>query len=186
MGKWIEIVARSLRALHLDSIRKQILVLAAAATLVPALVLIVMLSRRNQGSSGGPITPELRGVSAEAAWLINQWLDERLYDLRVAATSYAVSDNLVRVQGGGGSQALARLRDYVNSVRERSADCEALVLLDARGHVVTGSGGRMSSGSCLGMAISPRRESISGASNPVKETSNCSIVRSSTSSPSWV
>ena len=144
MGKWLEIIGRSLRALHLDSIRKQILVLAVAATLLPALALIVVLSRQSRGSLGDQIAPKLRGVSAETTWEVDQWLDQRLYDLRAAATSYAVSDNLARIQGSAGSQALARLRDYLNSVRERSAGCDALVLLDGRGRVVTGSGGRMS------------------------------------------
>jgi diguanylate cyclase (GGDEF)-like protein len=144
VGKWIEIVTRSQRALHLDSIRKQILVLAVAATLLPALALIVVLSRQSRGSLGDQIAPKLSGASAQAVLELDRWLDERLYDLRAAATSYAVSDNLARIQGSAGSQALARLRDYLNSVRERSADCEALVLLDARGRVVAGSGGRMS------------------------------------------
>ena len=144
MSNWNELVARPLRGLHLDNIRRQILVLAVSATLLPALVTIVVLSRQNRGSRGDQGAPELRGVSAEAAWGIDQWLAERLYDLRAATTSYAVSDNLARIPGSAGGQALARLRDYLNSVRERSADCEALVLLDARGRVVTGSGGRMS------------------------------------------
>src|SRR4029077_14522847 len=59
-------------------------------------------------------------------------------------SSYTVSENLTRVQGRAGAAALARLRDYLNSVRERSADCDALALLDARGHVAAGSGPRMS------------------------------------------
>jgi len=144
VSEWAEVIGQRLRALHLDSVRKQILVLAVSATLLPALAMIVVLSRQTRRSLGDQITHELRGVSAEAAWEIDQWLNERLYDLRVAATGYAVPENLARIQGSAGGQALGRLRDYLNSVRERSTDCEALVLLDARGHVVTGSGGRMS------------------------------------------
>ena len=144
MTSWQETVASRLRALHLDTIRRQVLVLAVAAAVVPALTILVLASRQHHGSPGDRVARELRGVSAEAAWEVGQWLDERLYDLRVAASSYTVSENLTRVQGRAGVAALARLRDYLNSVRERSADCEALVLLDARGHVVAGSGGRMS------------------------------------------
>jgi len=141
---WQETVARRLRALHLDTIRRQVLVLGVAAAVVPALVILAVASRQGGGSRSDRVARELRGVSAEAAWEVGQWLDERLYDLRVAASSYTVSENLTRVQGRAGPAALIRLRDYLNSVRERSADCEALVVLDARGHVVAGSGGRMS------------------------------------------
>ena len=144
MTSWQETVASRLRALHLDTIRRQVLVLAVAAAVVPALTILVLASRQRHGSPGDRVARELRGVSAEAASEVGQWLDERLYDLRVAASSYTVSENLTRVQGRAGVAALARLRDYLNSVRERSADCEALVLLDAHGHVVAGSGGRMS------------------------------------------
>ena len=144
MTPWQEAVARRLRALHMDSIRRQVLVLAVAAAVVPALTILVVSSRQSGGSRGDQVARELRGLAAEAAWDIGQWLDGRLYDLRVAASSYTVSENLTRVQGRAGAAALARLRDYLNSVRERSADCDALVLLDARGHVVAGSGARMS------------------------------------------
>ncbi|HYL54803.1 MAG TPA: diguanylate cyclase [Gemmatimonadales bacterium] len=144
MIAWQETVARRLRALHLDSIRRQVLVLGVAAAVVPALVILVVASRQGGGSRSDRVARDLRGVSAEAACEVGQWLDERLYDLRVAASSYTVSENLTRVQGRAGPAALIRLRDYLNSVRERSADCEALVVLDARGHVVAGSGGRMS------------------------------------------
>ncbi|HEV2749618.1 MAG TPA: diguanylate cyclase [Gemmatimonadales bacterium] len=144
MTPWQETVARRLRAMHLDSIRRQVLVLGVAAAVVPALTILVLASRQNHGSPGDRVARELRGVSAEAAWDVGQWLDERLHDLRVGASSYTVSENLSRVQGRAGAAALGRLRDYLNSVRERSADCDALVLLDARGHVVAGSGSRMS------------------------------------------
>lgn len=143
MTSWQETVASRLRALHLDTIRRQVLVLVVAAAVVPALTILVLASRQRHGSPGDRVARELRGVSAEAAWEVGQWLEERLYDLRVAASSYAVSENLSRVQGRAGAAALVRLRDYLNSVRERAADCDALVLLDARGHVVAASGGRM-------------------------------------------
>jgi len=128
----------------MDSIRRQVLVLAVAAAVVPALTILVVSSRQSRGSRGDQVARELRGLSSEAAWDIGQWLDGRLYDLRVAASSYTVSENLTRVQGRAGAAALARLRDYLNAVRERSVDCDALVLLDAHGRVVAGSGGRMS------------------------------------------
>jgi len=141
---WTEAIGRPLRALHLDSLKKQVLVLAAAAAFLPALAMLVVAARRNRGSLDQEIAPVLRGASAEASWRIDRWLAERLDDLRVVATSYAVTDNLPRLQGRGAAEALGRLKDYLNSARERSSDCEALVLLDPHGKVVTASGGRMS------------------------------------------
>src|SRR2546422_2038041 len=119
------------------------LVFAVVATLVPALALTVVSSRRSRRSIGDQVAQELRGTSAEAAWEIDQWLSDRLRDLRVAATAYAVAENLTRIQGSGGA-AVGRLRDYLNSVRERCPECDGLLIVDERGGLVTSSGGRMS------------------------------------------
>ena len=143
MTTWQDTIARRLRALHLDTIRNQMLVFAVVATLVPALAVTVVSRRQNRPPSiGDQVAPELRGASADAAWDIDQWLSDRLRDLRVAATAYAVAENLARTQGS--AEAVGRLRDYLNSVRERCPDCEGLLVLDARGRFVTSSGGRMS------------------------------------------
>src|SRR5438132_13630777 len=98
------------------------LVFAVAATLVPALALTVVSSRKSQGSIGDQIAQEQRGTSTEAAWEIDQWLGDRLRDLRVAATAYAVAENLVRAQAN--AEAVGRLREYLNSVRERCSGSE--------------------------------------------------------------
>ena len=143
MTTWQDTIARRLRAVHLDTIRNQMLVFAVVATLVPALAVTVVSHRQNRPPSiGDQVAPELRGASADAAWDIDQWLSDRLRDLRVAATAYAVAENLARTQGS--AEAVGRLRDYLNSVRERCPDCEGLLVLDARGRFVTSSGGRMS------------------------------------------
>ena len=142
MTVWQETIARRLRALHLDTIRNQMLVFAVVVTLVPALAVTVASRRQNRQGIGDQVALELHGTSADAAWDIDQWLGDRLRDLRVAATAYAVSENLTRMQGN--AEALGRLRDYLNSVRERCPDCDALLVLDVRGRFVTSSGSRMS------------------------------------------
>ena len=142
MRVWQETIARRLRALHLDTIRNQMLVFAVVATLVPALAVTVASHRQDRPSIGDQVAPELRAASADAAWDIDQWLNDRLRDLRVAATAYAAAENLARIQGN--AAALVRLREYLNSVRERCSDCDALLVVDARGRFVTSSGGRMS------------------------------------------
>src|SRR5687767_3850729 len=65
------------------------------------------------------------------------WLKERLYDLRVFASSYEVSENLAAKKGP--SSARTRLSDYLNSVRERFSDYEELVVVDATGRMVASS-----------------------------------------------
>jgi diguanylate cyclase (GGDEF)-like protein len=120
------------------------LVFAVVATLVPTLVVTVVSSRQSRRSIGDQIAQELRATSTQAAWEIDQWLSDRLRDLRVAATAYAVPENLARIQGSGGGEALSRLREYLNSVRDRCPDCDALLVVDGRGRFVTSSGGRMS------------------------------------------
>src|SRR5882762_171054 len=141
---WQETIARRLREFHLDSIRNQMLVFAVVATLVPTLVVTVASSRQSRRSIGDQIGQELHGTSTQAAWEIDQWLSDRLRDLRVAATAYAVPENLARIQGSGGGEALNRLREYLNSVRDRCPDCDALLVVDGRGRFATSSGGRMS------------------------------------------
>jgi len=138
---WQETIARRLREFHLDSIRNQMLVFAVVATILPALALTVASSRQDRRSIGDEIAQELRGTSAEAAWEIDQWLSDRLRELRVAATAYAVAENLVRAQANG--EAVGRLREYLNSVRERCSDCEALLVVEGHGRFVASSGGRM-------------------------------------------
>jgi len=140
---WQETIARRLREFHLDSIKNQMLVFAVAATLVPTLVMTVVWSRQSRRSIGDQIAQELRGTSTQAAWEIDQWQSDRLRDLRVAATAYAVPENLARIQGNAGGEAVSRLREYLNSVRERCPDCDALLVVDGRGRFVAGSGGRM-------------------------------------------
>src|SRR5437773_621345 len=138
---WAETIARRLRAFHLDSIRNQMLVFAVVATILPALALTVASSRQDRRSIVDEIAQELRGTSAEAAWEIDQWHSDRLRDLRVAATAYAVAENLVRAQAN--VEAVGRLREYLNSVRERCSDCEALLVVEGHGRFVASSGGRM-------------------------------------------
>src|SRR5213083_3774121 len=139
---WAETIARRLRALHLDTIRNQMLVFAVVATLGPALAVTVASHRQNRPGIGDQVALELHGTSADAAWEIDQWLGDRLRDLRVAATAYAVAENLVRSQSN--AEAVSRLRDYLNSVRERCSDCEALLVVEGHGRFVASSGGRMS------------------------------------------
>jgi diguanylate cyclase (GGDEF)-like protein len=141
---WEQLIARPLRAVRLDSVGTKLLVLAVLATLIPSLVTLATY-RPTQASPTETIAQQLRGASAATARDVAQWLSERLGELRAAASSRVLTENLARVRSGSeGGEALGRLRDYLGSVRERLTGYEALGVIDARGRVVTSTTGRTS------------------------------------------
>jgi diguanylate cyclase (GGDEF)-like protein len=142
---WEQRAARVLRVLRLESIRGKILVFAVFATLIPSLATAWISYVQNQRALTEKIAENLQGASSQAAREVDLWLKERLYDLRVFASSYEVSENLERLARARGAAArprppLARLTDYLNSVRERFSDFEELSVLDAPGRLVVRSG----------------------------------------------
>ena len=141
MTDWGERIARPLRALHLDSIRNKILALAVLATLIPTLATTVVSYGRNRRALSEKVDQELRSTSSETARVLDQWLDERLDDLRVSASSYILSENVGRT-GNSADRAVTRLRDYLTSARERFPSFETLLIIDATGHALASSGGR--------------------------------------------
>jgi diguanylate cyclase (GGDEF)-like protein len=140
LSDWIEIIARPFRSLHLDTVRSKILVFAVVTALLPMLATTVLSYRQARELLADKIDRDVRTASDETARELAQWLDGRLVELRAATGSYVISDNLSRIQGNGGGQALGRVRDYLASVRERSPDYEALFVVDAHGRVATSSG----------------------------------------------
>jgi len=140
---WEQTVSKGLRALGLESIRNKLLAFAVLATLIPSLSTVWVSYVHSQRSLTEKITGEQHSLSAQAARELDLWLKERLYDLRVFASSYEVSENLERVprtpKGGEPVRqgaAYGRLRDYLNSVRDRFADYEELMVVDPGARVV--------------------------------------------------
>jgi len=74
-----------------------------------------------------------------------------LYDLRLRASPYVVSDNLARASGRNAAQSLTRLRDYLNSIRQNLPAHEGLAIIGLDGQVLTSSGSR------TGFRLSPDR-----------------------------
>src|SRR2546427_2653104 len=66
-----------------------------------------------------------------------------VFAVRAAASSYVISENLAKIQGREDVQALGRLREYLNSVRQRLPDYEAVLVIEASGRVATSSSGRV-------------------------------------------
>src|SRR5881409_2072829 len=88
------------------------LVFALLATLIPSVTTGWISYLQNERSLSAKITGELQSVSAQTAREVDLWVKERLYELRVFASSYEVSENLDRIQRPGGERAHERFADY--------------------------------------------------------------------------
>ena len=91
VNSWTRIADRTLRTLHLNSMSGKFLLVAVVATLFTGIVMWVALPR-GEDRSDERLAMELRGVSSEAARAMGAWLDERVFDLRLRASPYVVSD----------------------------------------------------------------------------------------------
>jgi diguanylate cyclase (GGDEF)-like protein len=130
--------SKQLRALRLETVRSKILVFALLVTLLPSGLTAWISYSQNRRALEEKISQELLSSSGQAAREMDVWLKERLYDLRVFASSYEVSEKFTRRKPGGGS-AHDRLNDYLNSVRDRFGEYEELVVLDPQGSIVATS-----------------------------------------------
>jgi diguanylate cyclase (GGDEF)-like protein len=125
------------RFFRLDTVRSRILAFALVVTLVPSGFTAWVSYTQNSRALEEKISQELLSASAQTAREMDVWLKERLYDLRVFASSYEVSENLAGKKAP--TSPHTRLSDYLNSVRERFSDHEELVVLDATGRLVASS-----------------------------------------------
>src|SRR5919109_887077 len=133
---WERVVTRGLRLLRLDGIRSKMLVFGILATLIPSFTTAWISYLQNKRSLTEKITGELQSVSAQTARELDLWVKERLYELRVFASSYEVSENVDLITRGRGAPVLARLTDYLRSVRERFTDYPELLVVNPQGAVV--------------------------------------------------
>jgi diguanylate cyclase (GGDEF)-like protein len=135
------------RVLRLDTVRSKILVFAILVTLFPTGITAWISYSQNRRALEAKISQELQSASGQSAREMDVWLKERLYDLRVFASSYEVTEALARngqptpVRGRSKSKkkqvdTRSRLDEYLNSVRDRLSDYEELIVLDPRGWVV--------------------------------------------------
>lgn len=136
-------LARSTYQLHvprLDSIRSRILALAILGTLVPTVVSLGIAYTQHRRALETQVTQNLLSASSGAARAAGVWLKERLYDLRVFASSDEVISNVNRYATGQGSIPSVRLRENLRSLQQKSPDFERLLVMDAQGRVIaTGS-----------------------------------------------
>src|SRR5256885_1887340 len=138
---WNKIGRRALRALHLNTMSGKFVLFAVLGTLLTALAMALLLPARTP-PAGDRAELEIRGASSDVARELGAWIDQRVFDLRLRASPIVVSDNLARVSGRSGAQAVSRLRDYLNSVRQNLPAHEGLAIVGLDGQVVTNSGSR--------------------------------------------
>ncbi len=82
------------RIFWLGSIKSRIVGLALLATLIPSLAMAWVSYVQNRAALTDRINQELQSVGAQAARELDLWFKERLYDVRVFASSYVVSENI--------------------------------------------------------------------------------------------
>ena len=129
----------SIRTPRLDSIRSRILTLAVLGTLVPAAITLGIAYAQNHRALEKRITEDLHSESSQTSGAISVFIKERIFDLRVFASSDEVSSNLSRFATGQGSIPSARLREYLRSLHGRFADFDDMLVLDAQGRVMASS-----------------------------------------------
>ena len=132
---WETRAGRVLPAMGLHSVRTTIFTLAVLATLIPALATSAIFYRQNRRAIRAKLDQQLTGASGQAAREASLWLKERLYDLRVFASSYEVTENIERPT----AQSRKRLADYLGSVKDRFPDYVELMVVGTDQKTVAGS-----------------------------------------------
>jgi len=122
-----------------DTVRSKILVFALTVALIPSSLTAWISYTQNRHALEAKIKQELLSSSAQAAREMDVWLKERLYDLRVFASSYEVSEKLSRRHP---ESSQGRLNDYLASVKDRFNEYEDLVVFDIQGRPVASTRGQ--------------------------------------------
>jgi diguanylate cyclase (GGDEF)-like protein len=129
----------------LQSIKTKIIIFALLATIIPSLTLGILSYVQNRRLLEDKIANQLHSATIQTSGEIALWLKARFYDLKVFSSSYVVSENLQRILGKDQDNierlvAANRIREYLQSVREKFVDYRELVLVNMIGEpLVTSS-----------------------------------------------
>jgi diguanylate cyclase (GGDEF)-like protein len=145
---WEQIISEALHLLRLDQINRKILVFALLATLIPSLSMGTLFYAYAKQFLTAKATQELNDVTTQNVRELDIWLKERIYEARVFASSYEVSENLDTVSHqvadrSKREKALHRLNDYLSSVGDKFSDYEELLVMDANLRTVASSSDRL-------------------------------------------
>lgn len=144
MLAWEQITANALHLIRLDHIKRKILVFSLLATLIPSLSMGWLFYVYAKRFITEKVGEKLTDVTAQNVRELDLWLKERLYEVRVFASSYEVSENLekiTRVNTAPGIKELAlrRLNDYLKSVGQKFIDYEELLVINTNSRTVATS-----------------------------------------------
>lgn len=131
----------------LKSIKSKIMVFAILATLIPSLGLGLLSFRQNEAQISNNVTRELRAITDEASRELELWIDKRVHEMNVTATSSAVIDELSAIVRPPQARARAStthkhpqaLAHYLRSVQEKLKTIRELTVVNAAGQVVASS-----------------------------------------------
>ncbi len=128
----------------LQSIKIRIMVFALAATIIPAITLGSLSYLQNTRFLSEKISQELRDATSQVSRELDLLIKGKLYDVRVFASSYIVSENLLKILRANGSHvehlvAMSLIQEYLQSVRAKFADYAELMILDLDGRRIASS-----------------------------------------------
>jgi diguanylate cyclase (GGDEF)-like protein len=146
---WEQKIADFLHRIRLDHIKRKILVFSLLATLIPSLSMGWLFYAYAKRFITEKTAHKLSDVTVQDVRELDLWLKERLYEVRVFASSYEVSENLekitrVKTAPGVKEPALRRLNDYLKSVGGKFIDYEELIVVSPSAYTVATSAGRVS------------------------------------------
>lgn len=148
MLSWEQTVSDILHLLHLDHIKRKILVFSLLATLIPSLSMGGLFYTYAKQFLTTKVTQTLNDITAQDVRELDIWMKERVYEIRVLASSYEVSENLDTVTGsapdpGKKAHALHRLNDYLKSVGDKFSVYDELQVIDTSLHTIASSTHRL-------------------------------------------
>ena len=138
-----------LRVSGFSSIKTRIILFALLATIIPSLVLGGLFYWKNRKLLEAKLSQQLSNATVQASSKLDLWLKERLYDLRVFASSYILSENFVRLLDQGRSaEALSAgggpIGDYLRSVSAKFDVYDVLTIMSLDGVPVATSAPELS------------------------------------------
>jgi diguanylate cyclase (GGDEF)-like protein len=144
---WLKTVETLAHRVGMDSIKTKLLVFALLATLLPSLALGWRSYTLNQAFVTEKIAGDLRTNTGQTAREIDLWLKERLYEMRVFSSSYEVTENLQKLEGGRRTAARPaeprrRLAQFLGSVRAKFSDYDELLVVNPSGTVLVSTAER--------------------------------------------
>lgn len=127
-----------LKVSKLQSIKTKILIFALLATIFPSLILGGLSYLQNSKMLQAKITDTMRNATAQAGGKLDLWLKERLYDLRVFASSYVISENVTRLTVGRDVKSdfmtpASPIKGYLQSVCDKFSVYDELILISLDG-----------------------------------------------------